>query len=84
MWWVSHNDHGAYTARGIHGQAIYVDPAAEMVIVRFASTRSRATSTWIRRRFRPTTRSPRYSWGNASAATLRGEVSAAAGWVGRR
>lgn len=37
MWWVSHNDHGAYTARGIHGQAIYVDPKAEMVIARFAS-----------------------------------------------
>jgi CubicO group peptidase (beta-lactamase class C family) len=37
MWWVSHNEHGAYTARGIHGQAIYVDPAAEMVIARFAS-----------------------------------------------
>ena len=29
--------HGAYSARGIHGQAIYVDPAAEMVIARFAS-----------------------------------------------
>ncbi len=37
MWWVSHNPHGAFTARGIHGQAIYIDPAAEMVIVRFAS-----------------------------------------------
>ncbi len=37
MWWVSHNDHGAFAARGIHGQAIYVDPAAEMVIARFAS-----------------------------------------------
>jgi CubicO group peptidase (beta-lactamase class C family) len=37
MWWVSHNEHAAFTARGIHGQAIYVDPAAEMVIVRFAS-----------------------------------------------
>jgi CubicO group peptidase (beta-lactamase class C family) len=37
MWWVSHNDHGAFTARGIHGQAIYIDPAAEMVISRFAS-----------------------------------------------
>lgn len=36
-WWVAHNEHGAFTARGIHGQAIYVDPAAEMVIVRFAS-----------------------------------------------
>ncbi|MFD0850012.1 serine hydrolase domain-containing protein [Sphingosinicella xenopeptidilytica] len=37
QWWVSHNSHGAYTARGIHGQAIYVDPKAEMVIARFAS-----------------------------------------------
>jgi CubicO group peptidase (beta-lactamase class C family) len=37
MWWVSHNPHGAYTARGIHGQAIYIDPLAEMVIARFAS-----------------------------------------------
>jgi len=37
QWWVSHNPHGAYTARGIHGQAIYVDPKAEMVIARFGS-----------------------------------------------
>ena len=37
MWWVTHNEHGAFMARGIHGQAIYVDPAAEMVIARFAS-----------------------------------------------
>jgi hypothetical protein len=37
MWWISHNDHGAFTARGIHGQAIYIDPTAEMVIARFAS-----------------------------------------------
>lgn len=37
QWWVSHNPHGAYSARGIHGQAIYIDPTAEMVIVRFAS-----------------------------------------------
>lgn len=37
MWWVSHNEHGAYSARGIHGQTIYVDPAAEMVIARYAS-----------------------------------------------
>ncbi len=37
QWWVSHNAHGAFTARGIHGQTIYIDPAAEMVIVRFAS-----------------------------------------------
>lgn len=37
QWWVSHNPHGAYTARGIHGQTIYIDPKAQMVIARFAS-----------------------------------------------
>ncbi|MEA2601644.1 MAG: hypothetical protein QOF89_2636 [Acidobacteriota bacterium] len=37
MWWVSHNEHGAYAAKGIYGQTIYVDPTAEMVIARFAS-----------------------------------------------
>ena len=37
MWWVSHNEHGAYTARGIHGQVIYIDPKAEMVIARFGA-----------------------------------------------
>jgi hypothetical protein len=37
MWWVSHNEHGAFSARGIHGQAIYIDPKAGMVIARFAS-----------------------------------------------
>ena len=37
MWWVLHNEHNAYAARGVHGQTIYIDPKAEMVIVRFAS-----------------------------------------------
>ena len=37
QWWISHDDHGAFMARGIHGQAIYIDPKAEMVIARFAS-----------------------------------------------
>jgi CubicO group peptidase (beta-lactamase class C family) len=37
MWWVSHNEHGAYAARGVNGQVIYVDPKAEMVIARYAS-----------------------------------------------
>lgn len=37
MWWVLHNSHGAFMARGVHGQSIYIDPTAEMVIVRFAS-----------------------------------------------
>jgi hypothetical protein len=37
QWWISHDDHGAFMARGVHGQAIYIDPQAEMVIARFAS-----------------------------------------------
>ncbi|WP_233243800.1 serine hydrolase domain-containing protein [Bacterioplanes sanyensis] len=37
MWWVLHNAHGAYAARGVHGQTLYIDPTANMVIVRFAS-----------------------------------------------
>jgi CubicO group peptidase (beta-lactamase class C family) len=37
MWWVFHNKNGAYAARGVHGQTIYIDPSAEMVIVRLAS-----------------------------------------------
>lgn len=37
MWWITNNEHGAFSARGIHGQAIYIDPTANMVICRFAS-----------------------------------------------
>ena len=37
MWWVTRNAHEAYAARGIHGQTIYIDPTAEMVIARFGS-----------------------------------------------
>ncbi|MGN7726740.1 serine hydrolase domain-containing protein [Luteimonas sp. 22616] len=37
MWWVSHDTHGAFMARGVHGQALYIDPAAHMVIARFGS-----------------------------------------------
>jgi CubicO group peptidase (beta-lactamase class C family) len=37
QWWITHNNRGAFTARGIHGQTIYVDPVAEMTLVRFAS-----------------------------------------------
>ena len=37
MWWQTRNENGAFEARGIHGQAIYIDPKAEMVIVRYAS-----------------------------------------------
>ena len=44
MWWVFHNEHGAFAARGVHGQTIYVDPTAEMVIVRLASFPTAANS----------------------------------------
>ncbi len=37
QWWVSHDASGMYMARGIHGQAIVIDPAAEMVVARYAS-----------------------------------------------
>ncbi|MFI8739192.1 serine hydrolase domain-containing protein [Stutzerimonas zhaodongensis] len=37
MWWVLHNANGAFAARGVHGQTLYIDPTAEMVIARFAS-----------------------------------------------
>lgn len=37
MWWVTHDDHGAFAARGVHGQVLYIDPVAELVIARFAS-----------------------------------------------
>ena len=37
QWWVLHNENGAFAARGVHGQTIYIDPTAEMVLVRFAS-----------------------------------------------
>lgn len=37
MWWITENEDGAFAARGVHGQTIYIDPVAEMVIVRLAS-----------------------------------------------
>ncbi len=37
QWWVSHDNHCVIMARGIHGQSIYIDPKAEMVIARYAS-----------------------------------------------
>jgi CubicO group peptidase (beta-lactamase class C family) len=37
QWWIMPGNHGAFSARGIHGQAIYVDSVAEVVIARFGS-----------------------------------------------
>ena len=37
FWWHTANDHGAFYARGVHGQWLYVDPLAEVVIVKLSS-----------------------------------------------
>ena len=37
QWWVSHNEHNAFMALGIYGQAIYIDPTANMVIIKQSS-----------------------------------------------
>lgn len=37
MWWIYPGSDGVFAARGVYGQTIYVDPSADMVLVRFAS-----------------------------------------------
>jgi CubicO group peptidase (beta-lactamase class C family) len=37
QWWIAHDAHGTFMARGIHGQTIWVDPQARVVIARFGS-----------------------------------------------
>ena len=37
QWWVAHNNLGVYSARGIHGQAAWIAPGADLVITRFGS-----------------------------------------------
>jgi CubicO group peptidase (beta-lactamase class C family) len=37
MWWVAHDPLGVFEGRGIHGQRLYIAPAAEAVIARFSS-----------------------------------------------
>lgn len=37
MWWITHNPHGAWMARGVHGQTLYIDPVAQLVVARYAS-----------------------------------------------
>ncbi|MBC5763151.1 serine hydrolase domain-containing protein [Ramlibacter albus] len=37
MWWVTHNEHGGFEGRGIHGQRLYVAPKAELVVAKFGS-----------------------------------------------
>jgi CubicO group peptidase (beta-lactamase class C family) len=44
QWWFTNNEHHAFAGRGIFGQGIYVDPVAEMVIVRYASMPTASSS----------------------------------------
>ncbi len=37
QWWHSHGEDGGFTARGIHGQLLWIAPAADLVIARFGS-----------------------------------------------
>ncbi|MGE0142824.1 MAG: serine hydrolase domain-containing protein [Planctomycetota bacterium] len=37
MWWISHDEDGSFMARGVHGQALWINPRAQLVIARFAS-----------------------------------------------
>jgi len=37
QWWSFRNDHNAVSAIGVHGQFIYLDPVAQMVIVKHSS-----------------------------------------------
>src|SRR5260370_11756171 len=47
MWWQTRNENGAFEERGIYGQAIYIVPKAEMVIVRYASHPSASIASII-------------------------------------
>ena len=49
MWWVSGDKDGVFEARGIFGQALYIDPKAEVTIVRLASGRAPANDAndWV-------------------------------------
>jgi len=53
MWWLTHNEHGAFMGRGVHGQSLYIDPTAHMVIARFASNPLAGNVKKIRLRCRP-------------------------------
>ncbi len=36
-WYLTGNDHGAWSAIGIHGQWLYIDPKEKLVIAKFSS-----------------------------------------------
>lgn len=51
-WWISHDAHNSYMATGPFGQGIYVDPAAQLVIVKFSSLRELGVDDGIANSYR--------------------------------
>jgi len=47
QWWVSGDEHGVYAGFGIHGQVVYIDPAADVVIAK----QSTHPLAWDEKRF---------------------------------
>ncbi len=39
QWWIPPNSQGAYFAVGIYGQYIYIDPQADVIVVKTAANR---------------------------------------------
>jgi 6-aminohexanoate-oligomer exohydrolase len=37
QWWITGDDHGCFTGRGIFGQYLWLDPVADLVIAKFSS-----------------------------------------------
>lgn len=48
-WWILNDDDGAYLAKGIFGQYIYINPTKNTVIVRFASEKESADRERMKR-----------------------------------
>ena len=37
FWWIPHDRDGSFEAKGLHGQHLHINPAAELVVVKFSS-----------------------------------------------
>ena len=44
-WWITNNDDGAYLAKGVFGQLIYINPTKNVVIARHASEQEPSNAT---------------------------------------
>ena len=49
FWWIKGNDDGVFMAKGIFGQYVYINPAKQTVIVRFASEKVSADRERMKR-----------------------------------